>query len=110
MAMSRYLGFEQRHSFAATHLAEVVERQAGTLSRMHRRIALHVRKSEIALAVTAICGAEQRKERGVLAERQNLPVTKRPALGRKVEGKNSDLSNKRVGHDLFPFLVLLLGL
>ena len=59
-------------------------------------LALHVRQREVALAVAAIGGAEQREQRGVLRERQDLPVAKRPALGREVEREDADFGDERI--------------
>src|SRR5207244_8327250 len=42
--------------------------------------ALEVRQGEVALAVPAVRGAEQREECSVLRERQELAVAKRPPL------------------------------
>src|SRR5947209_11631911 len=61
---------------------------------MHRRVALHVGQREIGLAVAAIGGAEQREQRGVLRQRQDLPVAERPALGREVEREDTDFGDE----------------
>src|SRR5207253_5770279 len=94
MGVRRDLGFEQRHGLAAASLAQVVQRQARALSRMHRGVALHIRQREIGLAVTAVGRSQQGEERRVLRERQYLAVAKGPAFGCKVEGEDSDFSYK----------------
>src|SRR5947209_13948990 len=85
MGMRRDLRLEQAHGLAAAGLDEVVERKAGALSWMHRRVALHVGKSEVALAIAAVGGTEQREERRVLREGKDLAVAERPSLRREVE-------------------------
>src|SRR5439155_6894303 len=80
VAVPRNLGLEQTDCLAAPGFAEVVEGETGTLSRVHRGVALHIGKSAVALAIAAVRGAEQGEERGVLRERQNLAVTECPTL------------------------------
>src|SRR5215471_10236875 len=94
MRMGRYLGFEERHRVRASGFSEIVQGKSGPLAWMHRRVALHVRESKIGLAVSSICGPQQREQRRVLAEGQDLAITKGPALRRKVEWKDSDFRDK----------------
>src|SRR5260370_30873383 len=96
MGMGWNLALQQRHCVRATNLAEIVERESRALSGVHRRTSLHVRQREVALAVAAIGGAEQRKQRRVLRDRHKLPVAERPAFGREVERENADLRHKRI--------------
>src|SRR5690349_19136976 len=86
-----------------------MQRQPRPLSRMHRRAALQIRKREGRLAITAIGCSQQREESGVLAYRQKLAIAECPAFGRKVERKNSDLSNKRISHDFSPSSSFAMG-
>ena len=79
-------------------LAQVVEREAGTLAGLHRRPALEVGQGEVALAVAAVGGAQQREQRGVLRDRQQLAVAPGPAPRREVERENSDFSDKWISH------------
>src|SRR3954468_20174182 len=92
------LALEQGHSLCAARLAKVVQAQSWALSRVHRSTPLQVRQGEIALAISAIGGAEQREERGVLREWQELAVAPGPALRREVEGEDADFSDKRICH------------
>src|SRR3954463_2596078 len=92
------LALEQGHSLCAARLAKVVQAQPWPLTWVHRSASLQVGQGEVALAVSAIRGAEQREERGVLRERQELAIAPRPALGCEVEGEDADFSNKRVCH------------
>src|SRR3954454_375790 len=94
------LALEERHGVAAALLAEVVEREAGPLPGMHRSATLKVRKRERRLSVPSVRRAEEREERRVLAERQQLDVAERPALRREVEREDPDLGDERVGHSV----------
>ena len=55
-------------------------------------------RAKFDLAVAAVGRPEQREERGVLRQRQQLPVAPRPALRREVEREDADLCDKRIGH------------
>src|SRR5215208_1102726 len=94
------LAFEQAHSLRAACFAKVVQTQTRALPWVHRSTSLEVGQSEVALAIPTIGGPEQREERGVLRERQELAVAPGPALGCEVEWKNPDLSDERIGHCL----------
>src|SRR5262245_29512998 len=102
MAVRWYLRLEQRDCLAAACLAEVMKRQAGPLTGMHRRVTLHVGQREVRFAVAAVGVAEQGEKRRVLRERENLAVAEGPALGREVEGEDANLSDKWVGHRFSP--------
>src|SRR4051812_28073543 len=65
---------------------------------MHRRATLQVRQRKVRLAVAAVGGAEQREQRRVLREGQELAVAPRPPLGREIEREDADLGNKGIGH------------
>src|SRR4051794_23150657 len=80
-----------------------MKRQARALSRMHRRVFLHVGKSEVGFAISSIGGSKEREQGRVLREREDLAVTERPALRGEVERKDANLSNERIH-------VFLLGL
>ena len=53
-----------------------------------------VGQREVGLAVAAVRGAEQREQRLVLVDRQELAVAERPALGREVEADDLDFAEK----------------
>jgi hypothetical protein len=99
----RDLALEQRHRLLAAGLAEVVQAQPGPWPGASAR-ALQVGKREVRLAVAAVGGAEQREQRGVLRERQELAVAERPALRREVEREDADL-----GDEWIISMVFLLG-
>src|SRR5262249_60314939 len=94
--MRRYFRLEKTHGLRAPCLAEIVQRKARTLSRMHRRVALHVGEGEVGFAISPVRRAEQGKERSVLREGQDLPIAERPTLGREVEREDPDLGHERV--------------
>jgi hypothetical protein len=99
MRVPRDLALEERHGLAAARLAEIVQGQTRPLAGMHRRTALQVRQREVALAIAAVGGAQQREERRVLRDRQQLAIALGPALGREVEREDADFRNERIGHD-----------
>src|SRR5262245_2763043 len=74
MGMAWYLGLEQRHSLLAAGLTKIIERQPAPLALLERRAALEIGQREGRLTVTAVVGAEKRKERGVLGNGQQLAV------------------------------------
>jgi hypothetical protein len=55
---------------------------------------LQIRQSGGGTAITAIGGSNQREQGGVLCNRQELPIAKRPAPGSEITGKNFDFSYK----------------
>src|SRR5271169_2256908 len=99
MRMRWYLRFQQRHGIRAPSFAEIMERKARTLTRMHRSVFLHVREREIRFTVAAVGGAKQREESGVLRDGHELAVAKRPSSGREIERKDTDFSKKRICHN-----------
>jgi hypothetical protein len=101
--------FQQSHCCRAARFAQVVQRQTGTLTGMHWPIALHIRQRKRRFTVAAVGGAKEGEERGVLRDRQDLPIAKRPALGREVEGKDADFRDEWV-HERFWSCLGLIGL
>src|SRR5262245_48461671 len=91
----------ERHGFHAEHLAEVIARETGTLALVYRDAAAQVGQGERRLAVTPVGGAEQREQRRVLGDRQDLPVAGRPPPRGKAKAKQLDLTQKWF-HDEFP--------
>src|SRR5208282_1280665 len=81
-----------------------MKREPRSLARMHRRRALQIGEGKIALSVPAVSGAEQREEGGVLTDRHELPVAKRPTGGREVEREDSNFSHEWVRHGTPPNL------
>src|SRR5690348_17328463 len=77
-----------------------MQRESGALSWMHRRIALHIGQREIGFPVTAIGRAQEREQRGILTERQDLPVAKCPALGSEVKREDANFSNKWIHEEV----------
>src|SRR6185295_1171446 len=67
----------------------------GALTEMDRYPALQVRQRERRLPVAAVHRAEQREQRLVLRDRQELAVTERPALRRERPGEDADLAEVR---------------
>ena len=76
--------------------ARCAEREAA--ADVDRRPALQVRQGEVRLPVPAEGGAEQREQRLVLVDRQELPVAQRPALRGEHEAHDPDLRQERFGH------------
>src|SRR3954453_13071602 len=99
MRGKRNLALEQRDRLRSAAFTEKALRQAGPVSLMHRRATLQVRQRKIALAVAAIEGAEQREQRRVLRDRQQLSIAPLPAFGREVERKNADFGDEGIGHE-----------
>src|SRR6266571_6519721 len=65
---------------------------------MDRHPALQIRQREIDAAITAISSAQQRKQRLVLVDGQQLAVTQSPALRRKVKTKDLDFGQEWFSH------------
>src|ERR1043166_4597373 len=101
MRVGRHLRLEQGDELRATGLAEIMQGKSRALARMHRSVSLHIRQGEGGLAVATVSGPQEREERCVLRDRQELAGTKGPAFGREVERKDSDFSYKWIGHKLF---------
>src|SRR5947207_5648340 len=72
--------------------------QRVAVAGVNRRSALQVRQGKIGLAVPAISRAEQRKERLVLVDRQQLPIAQRPAFRRELETHDSDFAQEGFSH------------
>src|ERR1035441_6871219 len=68
----------------------------------HRDATLQVRQGEGLCPVASIRGAEQRKERRVLVDRQELAIGLRPAFGCERERKNPDFAEKWFSHGFSP--------
>src|SRR5690349_7227415 len=96
--MRRDFRFQQGYRLTAARFAQIVQRKPGPLSGMHWRTPLQVRQRKVRFTIPTISGAEQRKQRRILAERQQLSVTPSPAFRCKVEGKDSDFSDKWISH------------
>src|SRR5947209_3582073 len=91
-----HLRFQQGHVLLSAHLAQVTQAEPLALALLHGRVALHVWQGEVALAVASVSGSQQREQRSVLADREKLAITERPAYGREVKGENPDFSYKLV--------------
>jgi hypothetical protein len=65
---------------------------------MYSDAASEVRELKRRPAVTAINCSEEREQRRILRNRQQLPTAKSPPSRREVEAKHLNLSNKRF-HD-----------
>ncbi len=65
---------------------------------MHRRAGAEVGQGEVHAAVAAVGRAEQREQRLVLVDRQQLSVAHRPALRGEAEGHDPDLGEEGLGH------------
>src|ERR1051326_6330820 len=92
---------DERYRIRSAILAEIVERKPGALTGMHRRAALQVRQRKGGPTITAIGGAQQRKQGRVLRDGHQLPGAKGPTLGGEVKREDANLSNKWV-HILMP--------
>jgi hypothetical protein len=95
-----YLALEQGYGLTSALLAQEVLQQTASIALIHGRAILQVGQRESALSVTAIKGAKQGKQRGVLRDGQKLSVTKRPSAGSKVSTKHFDFGNERARHNL----------
>jgi hypothetical protein len=65
---------------------------------MHGCSSLQVGKCEVRLSISSIGCAQQREQRRILGQRQELPIAPSPALGGEVERKDADLCNEWIGH------------
>src|SRR5207244_184191 len=90
--MDGNLADEQRYTLGPAHLAQIAQAQSLPLTRLHGRISLHVGESKSRLAISSVGRPQQREQCGVLGNRHQLPITKSPALGRKVKREDSDFS------------------
>ena len=82
--------------------------QDGTLSDaitgalMNRHATAQIREGKRLLSVAAVRRPEQREERGVLRDREHLPVAQRPPPGGELEGEDPDLRHEGIGHAAAP--------
>src|SRR5215213_7807522 len=93
MRVRRQLRNRQRVRLLATPLA-----QGMSAAHMNWRAPAVVGKRKVHAPVTAEGRAEQREQRLVLVDRQELPVAQRPALGSEDEGHDPDFRQKWLGH------------
>src|SRR5207237_2679743 len=68
---------------------------------VNRDISLKIWQPEGRLAIAAVGRAEQREERLVLVDRQQLPVTHRPAFRREIETHDPNLGKEWFCHGEF---------
>src|SRR5436305_648651 len=90
------LRLKERYGVTASCLTEIVEGEAWALARMHGSSSLQVRKREVRLAVPTVGRPEQRKERCVLAQGQELAIAPRPSLWGEVEREDTNLCDERI--------------
>src|SRR5262244_3888567 len=98
--MRRHLCLKKRNGLFASGFAQITQTQARALACLHGRVTLEVRQSEVARAVATVGGAQQGKQRRVLADRQELTIAEGPTFGSKSSCKNSDFGNKWIRHKL----------
>src|SRR5262245_8615958 len=98
MRMHRHFGDRERFRCAASHLTDVVRGESGSLAMGDSHRALQVGQSEGHPAIAAVKSPEQREQRGVLRDWQELAVAERPASWGEGETENADLRNERVRH------------
>src|SRR5947207_12152437 len=94
MGVSRDLVYRQRDLFRASGFS-----QSETIPLMDWQATPQIRQRERGFAVAPIRGADQLKQRFVFRDRQQLPLAKHPASGRKVAPEHSDFTDVRLGHD-----------
>ena len=70
-----------------------------TLALIDWHPAAEIWQGEVVLAIAAVGRTEDREERLVLADRQELPVTERPALGSEVPGDDFYFTKILLSHD-----------
>ena len=85
-------------------LSPIIKREPRSLSLLEGGNALQVRQGKSAAPVAAVCGAEQRKKRGVLTDWEELTVAQCPTDRGKVAAKNANFTYELVGHIIFWFL------
>ena len=90
--MLRQFGRDQRVLLLAAAFTQHARHEARSVPGMDRRATAQVGQCERGLAVAAIGRAEQRKQRLVLADREQLPRTDRPAARREIESEHPDLA------------------
>src|SRR5262245_32326146 len=101
MVMRGTLGEGKGDVRLATDVAEVIGRPPGHLALADCDVALEVGQAEVRWAVAAEAGAEQREQRRVLLDRNDLTRTGCPVGRRKIEAEDRDLAKKRL-HDGLP--------
>ena len=87
MSVRRYLGNRERVGLLTAALT-----QGMPAADMDGRASAQVGQPEIHPSIAAIGGAQQRKERLILVDRQELPISQRPAFRCKNEGEEPDLT------------------
>src|SRR5436305_1934668 len=96
MRVGGNLRFKESYGFTASCLSEVVQGETRALAGVHGSSSLKVRKREVRLAVPTVGRPEQRKERCVLTQGQDLTIAPRPALWGEVEREDANLSDERI--------------
>jgi len=95
MRMNRHLAGNQRDVFFAADLSD--DKSAALMDRCPAR-QIWQRKS--ILAIAAIGGADQLKQRGILRDGLKLAVAEGPALGCKIAPDHSNFTDERLSHNL----------
>ena len=103
--VGREMSGGERHLGQSASLPEVVKRQPRTLPHPQWRAPLEIRQAEGANPVATVRGSEQREERGVLRDREELAVAKGIVLRGKVARKHSDFCDERTGHGVLRLVV-----
>ena len=85
---------EQRDRLPTLHLADIIEGEPWPLALADRNAASQVRQRKSGLAVAAIEGAEEREQRRVLRDRQQLAFAERPSDRGEIKRENGDLADK----------------
>ena len=85
---------------SAEDFAKKIGGQSSALALTDRHATTQVRQRKGGGAIATVGGPQQREERGVLRDGQELAVAKRPSFGREIEGENADFSNKWVCYNL----------
>src|SRR2546423_5156930 len=93
MDMGRQFCNRKRVRLLAAFLAE-----GKSLTHVNRHISLEIRQAEIYAPIAAVGGPEQREERLVLVDRQQLPVAERPTFWREAEAHDSDFGKEWFSH------------
>src|SRR5580704_7039722 len=95
VGMSRHGGVGNRDLLCAAerslHIGAVVR-------AVHGNSALQIGQGKVIHAVATVHGAEQRKQRSVLLDRQQLSVTLRPVFGCKADPHHSHFAQERIRH------------
>jgi len=75
------------------------------LSDVHRGSASQIRQREGGSPVATVHRAQQRKQRLILVDRQQLTVAGRPTPGRIAKAEGPDLADERFTHELASSLI-----